>query len=61
MVAIGAVEISIETGKYIATEGSINILYKDGDSEANCDLDSWNAYSGSFTSAGYVRVRLEAP
>lgn len=61
MVQIGNVEIKMETGKYNTTEGTVNILYKDGDSEANCDADSWHAYSSTFVSSGYVRIRLEAP
>ena len=62
MTNLGAVEIKFETGKYDATEGAGLVLkYKDGDSEENCDADSWHLYSGTFVSSGYNRFRVEAP
>jgi hypothetical protein len=62
MVDIGAgEEVQLIDGKYDATVGSLIIKYKDGDTEANCDADTWNTYSATFISDGYVRCRVEAP
>jgi len=62
MTNLGIVDINFETGKYDATvdaEADLVLYYKDGDSAANCDLDSWNVYSVPFTSSGYNRFRVE--
>jgi len=63
MVEIGNIEIRLETGKYNATEGydSPEIYYKDGNTEENCDADTWHLYSQTFVSSGYIRIRVEAP
>lgn len=59
MVELGAGNATITIDKYDTGSGPApTIEYKNGDSEANCDADSWNVYSGEFTSLGFVRIRV---
>jgi hypothetical protein len=60
MVNVGTIEIEILYDNYQSGSGPApTIKYKDGDSEANCNADTWNTYSVPFTSAGYVKIRFE--
>lgn len=61
VVNVGANEIEIIVDNYQSGSGPAPVVkYKDGDSEANCEADSWNTYSAPFTSSGYIKVRVEA-
>lgn len=35
------------------------LSYRTGDSVVNCELDPWHTYVGTFTSGGYVEVKIE--
>ena len=60
VVNVGVHTLVIESDQYVGSGGAV-IKYKDGDSEANCEADSWNLYSNPFSSAGYTKIRLEHP
>ena len=55
----GVVTIGINANKYNSGTGTPTIKYKTGDTESNCEADSWHNYSGSFSSDGWVKVRVE--
>jgi len=60
IVHIGVNQVQILIDKYRTGSGSSpTIKYKDGDTEENCDLDTWNTYTGPFSSSGYNRIRVE--
>jgi hypothetical protein len=55
----GAGETSISYDQYRSGSGGTPaIQWKTGDSKANCEADTWNDYVGSFTSEGWVKVRV---
>lgn len=56
-VGIGTALITLD--EYQSGEGAPIVKYKDGDSEANCEADTWNTYTVPFVSQGYVKIRLE--
>jgi hypothetical protein len=59
---IGEGYLQILIDKYgVLGEGSPLVEYKDGDTSASCDADSWNVYSGPFYSQGWVKVRVSYP
>ena len=39
--------------------GNPVVKYKQGNSEANCDGDAWNAYVDPFVTGGWIKVRIE--
>jgi hypothetical protein len=43
-----------------AVGDAIKILYRHGNSAANCLAAAWNDYTVPFTSLGYVQVRIES-
>jgi hypothetical protein len=56
---LGAGNATILIDSYQSGSGPApTIEYKTGDSKANCDADTWHAYSGGFTSKGWIKVRL---
>lgn len=59
VVNVGAGSTTITLDDYATGSGSPTVKYKDGDTEANCEADTWNTYSTPFTSQGFVKVRLE--
>jgi len=60
IVNIGVGEVTISLNQYQSGVGeAVTVKYKDGDSEANCEADTWNIYSAPFTSEGFVKVRVE--
>jgi hypothetical protein len=61
IVEIGAIEVQILINKYRTGSGPApTVKYKDGNTYEDCDADIWNLYSSSFTSQGFVKVRVEA-
>ena len=52
--------IAFTRDKYTAGSGSITSKYKTGTTEANCLADSWHTFTTSFTSTGYIQIRIEA-
>jgi len=55
---LGAGNASITLNKYGSGSGSPPIQYKTGADASACEADSWHNYSTSFTSLGYVKIRL---
>jgi len=55
---IGPGRIKITLDKYGSGSGAPTVYYKQGNSSANCDSDSWHLYSGSFVNLGWVKVRI---
>lgn len=59
-VNIGENDVVINLGDYQAGTGpAITVKYKDGTTAENCEADTWHDYSGSFTSTGYILIRVE--
>lgn len=55
---IGSGDVRIRLNVY-ATGDNATIYYKQGDSEANCEADTWHAYSSPFACSGWVKVKVE--
>lgn len=55
---IGPGRVKITLNKYGSGSGSPTIYYKQGNSESNCNSDSWHPYTGSFITLGWVKVRV---
>jgi len=55
----GNVEIEILINEYKSGD-TIPIKYRHASTKAGCLAASWNVYSGTFVSDGYVQVRLES-
>lgn len=49
----------INLDKYGSGSGGITVKYKDGNSEANCEADTWHAYSIPFACTGWIKIRIE--
>jgi hypothetical protein len=45
--------------KYEAPGGTITKKYKNGDTEANCNADTWHDYTVPFNCTGWVKLRVE--
>jgi len=59
IVNIGVNAVIIEIDKYQTGSGGIpTIEYKDGDSAANCESDTWHTYVTSFESTGFVKIKV---
>ena len=43
---------------YIAGDDA-TLKYRHGETQVACEAASWNSYTGSFVSLGYVQIRLE--
>jgi len=54
---------AVDTGFMDApyTYGVPTVKYKQGSSQANCEADTWHAYTIPFVCGGWVKIRLEAP
>jgi len=62
VVNIGTQLVKITLNKYGAGSGpAATVEYKDGNSMANCESDSWNSYTVPFVSTGYVKIKVTAP
>jgi len=58
---LGVGEGAILLNKYVAGS-ALTVDYKTGNTEANCNADTWNSYNGtSFTCLGWVKVRITEP
>lgn len=57
VVDTGAVDIEIDYNVY-AAGGVIDLDYRHGATASACEAAGWNNYVGSFTSLGYVQVRV---
>jgi len=55
---IGVGDVVIEEDKYGGGVGNATIQYKTGATYLACEADSWNNYVGSFTSLGWVKIRV---
>ena len=51
---------TITLDKYLTGFGSVTIYYRTAGTKSACELAAWIPYSGSFASAGWAQVRLEA-
>lgn len=51
--------VELDQNHYDAGD-NVTIQYRNGNTPANCDIDSWHTYSVPFLSLGYVRVRIES-
>lgn len=54
----GAVEVEITYDQYDTGLGSGSIEYRTGATRVTCEAASWNAYTGHFTSLGWVQIRV---
>jgi len=53
-------QVYIAVDQYNTGSGDpITIKYKNGNSEANCNADTWNTYSVPFNSLGFIKIRME--
>jgi hypothetical protein len=60
IINIGTGQIDIIIDEYQSGSGDSPVIkYKNGNSEANCNADSWNTYSAPFNSLGYIKIRVE--
>ena len=59
VVNVGAGPTRINLDDYQSGSGTVTVKYKDGNSVANCEADTWHTYSAPFTSLGYTKIRLE--
>lgn len=55
---IGVGQKIIKLNQYQSGKGTPTIEYGTGATKADCDSAGWSAYSGSFSSLGWVKVRL---
>ncbi len=61
IVNIGAINVELLYDNYQTGSGpAAAIQYKDGNTPANCEADTWNTYTTPFVSAGYIKLRIEA-
>ena len=51
-------DVQISLNQYVSGGTPDAIEYRTGDSYAACEIASWNNYVGSFSSLGFVQVRL---
>jgi len=52
-----SVTVTLLQNEYLAGD-DVNLDYRHGDSEANCEAAGWNDYVAPFESLGYVQVRV---
>ena len=57
VVDTGAVDVLILYNVYAAGD-NVDLDYRHGNSVATCQVAGWNNYVGSFTSLGYVQVKV---
>lgn len=57
VVYTGTIDVEITYNQYAAGD-AINLDYRHGATSAACQAAAWNDYAGSFTSAGYVQVKV---
>jgi hypothetical protein len=58
VVNTGAYTVTLYQNLYDGTGDDVDLDYRHGITAAACQAASWNNYVGSFTSLGYVQVRL---
>ena len=56
---LGIGTCEIDRDKYFNGAGNVTILYKEGDTQANCEADSWKEYIKPFYCSGWIKIRLE--
>ena len=56
---IGSGSVRLRTNLYAAGAGTPIVKHKEGDSEANCEADTWHTYSSEFSCDGWIKVRVE--
>ena len=57
IVHTGAIDVEVLYNEYAAGD-AIDLDYRTGATPAACVAAGWNNYAGSFTSSGYVQVRV---
>lgn len=57
---IGFGRVKITLDKYLPGFGTPTVYYKSGDTQVNCEADTWHPYVGSFVTQGWVKIRIEA-
>jgi hypothetical protein len=57
---IGSGTVRLRSNVYATGSGTPTVQYKQGDSEANCNADTWHDYSVPFTCAGWVKVKVSS-
>jgi hypothetical protein len=55
----GIKSVILKQNFYIAGD-TILLRYRHGTTPANCTIASWNTYSSSFVSLGYVQIRIDS-
>jgi hypothetical protein len=55
---IGAGDTTIARDKYRAGTGTVSFQWKTGETEGDCIGDIWNDYVGSFTSLGWILIKV---
>jgi hypothetical protein len=55
----GVTTCKLTEDKYETGSGSITLKYKNGNSEANCEADSWTVYTAPFACTGWIKIRVE--
>ena len=55
----GIGQCEIDRDKYVSGLGNVTIKYKNGDTQANCEADSWNLYIEPFSCTGWIKIRIE--
>lgn len=55
---IGAGDVRLRKDVYSSGAGTPTIYYKQGDSESNCEADTWHEYVSTFACSGWVKVRV---
>lgn len=56
---IGPGRVKITIDKYGSGSGTPVIKYKSGNSQISCEADSWHAYTGSFITTGWIKIKIE--
>jgi len=59
VINVGVGQMAIKLAEYQSGTGIPVIKYKDGNSVANCEADTWHTYSVPYSSLGYSKIRLE--
>ena len=58
VVNTGVVDVALFQNLYAAGD-NVTLKYRHGATQEDCEAAGWSAYSGQFTSLGYVQVRIE--
>jgi hypothetical protein len=57
---IGSGTVRLRKDVYATGSGDSIIQYKQGDSESNCNADTWTTYDTPFSCSGWIKVKVSA-